>query len=52
MLVVMWGVVALLGLGMAPLLTVMPADQNPAATLRDLTRQTEWLTNSYSTLAN
>jgi type II secretory pathway pseudopilin PulG len=41
MMVVMWALTAVLGLGMALLLTAMRADQVGAATLRDLTRRTE-----------
>jgi hypothetical protein len=41
MLVVIWALTAVLGLGGALLLTAMRADQVGAATLRDLTRRTE-----------
>jgi hypothetical protein len=41
MLVVMWALAAVLGLGMALILTAMRADQVGATTLRDLTRRTE-----------
>jgi type II secretory pathway component PulJ len=40
-MVVMWALTAVLGLGMALLLTAMRANQVGAATLRDLTRRTE-----------
>jgi hypothetical protein len=41
MLVVIWALTAVLGLGGALILTAMRADQVGAATLRDLTRRTE-----------